>query len=313
MKTEKIVWGLTLVFVGAVLLLDNFGIIDFYWSSVWHFWPLILILVGLNLVFGRTKNQGSGAAITTIIITCFILGFVGYMGLTRTRVNYWSWSDNGDKQKENHSKTTVQLFSETYTPGTKRAKLYIYGGATSYEIKDTTDLLFNADVKQSFGNYTLSKTSRDSVDVLRFKMQGKKSDWHMDEIDANRATIQLNTRPVWDIYLEMGAGTTDFDLSAHKIAQLEIKGGAAEFKVKLGQPTDKTTVIIETGVAEVELAVPRDAACLIRVNTGLSNKNFNGFEKQADGTYTTPGYQSASRKIVIYLKGGLSDFEVNRY
>lgn len=312
MKTEKIVWGLTLVFVGTILLLDNFGIINFYWRSVWHFWPLILVLVGLNLVFGAKKSTPTGT-LAMILVTCLVLGFVAYVGITRTSLNHWNWSADNDHPKENHSESTVQLFSETYTPGTKRAKLYIYGGATNYEIKDTTDLLFNASVKQSFGQYTLSKTSSDSIDVLRFKMQGKKSNWNMDEVDANRAAIQLNTRPVWDIHLEMGAGKADFDLSAHQIAQLGIKGGAAGFKLKMGEPLDKTMVIVETGIAEVEIAVPSNAACLIRVNTGLSNKYFNGFEKQADGTYTTPGYQLASRKMIIYLKGGLSDFEVKRY
>ncbi|MCL0038665.1 DUF5668 domain-containing protein [Dehalococcoidia bacterium] len=50
------IWGIILVFVGVVLLLQNFNILPWgLWAMLWRFWPVILIIIGLNIVVGRHK------------------------------------------------------------------------------------------------------------------------------------------------------------------------------------------------------------------------------------------------------------------
>ncbi|MFM6976810.1 MAG: LiaI-LiaF-like domain-containing protein [Sphingobacteriaceae bacterium] len=316
MKTEKMVWGITLVFIGTIFLLDNFGLIDFYWRSAGHFWPLILILIGLNLVFGRSKNSRTGA-LTMVLITCLILSFIAFVGISHhaNRADGWAWFDdqNGDEEEVDTLTDAPTFFSESYNPAIAKAELHIEGGGTEYTLGDSTQKLFEAEVDRSFGRYNLSKISRDSVEVLNFKMNGKKKHWNFDKMDGNSAVLRLNPHPIWDIELAMGAGKANFDLSAYKVAQLQLKGGAAAFDVKLGLPLQQTNVKVETGMAKIELAVPQQAACIIRVESGLSSKDFEGFTKQSDGSYTTPNFTASKSKIIINLKGGLSDFEVSRY
>ncbi|MCL0092140.1 DUF5668 domain-containing protein [Dehalococcoidia bacterium] len=49
------IWGIILVFVGVVLLLQNFNILPWgLWAMLWQFWPVILIIIGLNII-GRHK------------------------------------------------------------------------------------------------------------------------------------------------------------------------------------------------------------------------------------------------------------------
>lgn len=310
MKSEKIVWGLTLVFVGSILLLDNFGVIDFYWRSLWHFWPLILILVGLNMVFAYAKNTAAGKA-GIILLTCVILAFIGYMGINREQSVDIFMGDT--EYEEPIGVGEVSNFSEAYRAGIERAELNIKGGATQYQLNETSEQLFEAEVKRSFGQYSLEKISRDSVEVLNFRMNSKNKDLQLDELDANKVDLRLNPNPIWDINIELGAGETDFDLSAFKVARLRIKGGAAAFDVKLGMPVNQTEVEVKAGMAEVKLSVPEDAGCQIVVAGGLTGKDFEGFTKQADGSYTTANFNSSAKKIIIQMKGGLSDFEVSRY
>lgn len=310
MKSEKIVWGLTLVFVGSILLLDNFGVIDFYWRSLWHFWPLILILVGLNMVFAYVKNTAVAKA-AIVLLTCLILAFIGYMGINREQSGDIFIGDSA--QEDPIGVGEVSYFSEAYRNGIERAELNIQGGATQYQLKESSEQLFEAEVKRSFGQYSLEKISRDSVEVLNFRMKSKNKDLQLDELDANKVDLRLNPNPIWDIHVELGAGETDFDLSAFKVASLHIKGGAAAFDVKLGMPVNQTEVEVKAGMAEVKLSVPEDAGCQIVVKGGLTGKDFEGFTKQADGSYTTANFNSAAKKIIIQMKGGLSDFEVSRY
>ena len=268
------------------------------------------------MLFSRLNN--STGSILSVAITLIALVFIGYQGTrpnTGTTGRSWRFdhNDNEKVSKNDAGWGTSNTFTEPFTSNIIRAELNVNGGATSYKLTDTTSNLFDAEVKQNFGDYTLEKTSKDSIEILNFRMRDRKGKWNMDEMDGNDVRIKLNSQPLWDINVEMGAGETDFDLSSYKVQNLTLKGGAASFHVTLPEPVATTNVKVETGVAEVVIKVPEASACRITVDTGLSAKDFSGFQKQADGSYQTAGYSASSKKIVINLKGGLSSFEVQRY
>ncbi len=314
MKTENIIWGLILVFIGSILLLDNFDVIDFYWRTVWRLWPLLLVIIGANIIFSGKHSQ-TGTVIS-IVITVVALGFIAYYG-TRPQPDSRGWWPNVnidiDNKKDKAFKSNAS-FSEPFESRIQQAELNIAGGATVYELEDTTANLFDAEVDQSWGNYSLEKVSKDSIEVLNFRMKNHNKKWNFDsDTKANEVRLRLNKKPVWDINVETGAGETNFDLTPFKVRNLKFKGGAASFEVKLGEPVTITDVVAETGVAEIKISVPSTAGCKIKVESGLSSKDFEGFTQQADGSYITSNYNSSAKKINISLKGGLSDFEVNRY
>lgn len=310
MKTERIVWGLILIFTGSIFLLENFNQIDFYWSSVWRFWPVIFILIGANMLLSRFGNK-SAAPYIIGLITIITLGFIAYQG-TRPD-NGISWLNfkndiNEDPDEWNNSTT----FTETYD-GSENAQLNIQGGATSFRLTDTTSNLFEASIMRQIGRFTLNKSVIDSIEVLNFKMRGGKQSWNLDKMENNKTLIQMNNRPVWDIKIEMGVGEAIFDLSNYKVKKLVFEGGAATFEAKLGSQFPLTEVVVETGVANTEIKVPESSGCRIEVDSGLSSKDFIGFIEQSDGTYETSNYGTAANKINISLKGGLSSFEVTKY
>lgn len=310
MKTERIVWGLILIFTGSIFLLENFNQIDFYWSSVWRFWPVIFILIGANMLLSRFGNK-SAAPYIIGLITIITLGLIAYQG-TRPD-NGISWLNfkndiNEDPDEWNNSTT----FTETYD-GSENAQLNIQGGATSFRLTDTTSNLFEASIMRQIGRFTLNKSVIDSIEVLNFKMRGGKQSWNLDKMENNKTLIQMNNRPVWDIKIEMGVGEAIFDLSNYKVKKLVFEGGAATFEAKLGSQFPLTEVVVETGVANTEIKVPESSGCRIEVDSGLSSKDFIGFIEQSDGTYETSNYGTAANKINISLKGGLSSFEVTKY
>lgn len=317
MKAEKVIWGLILVFIGGVFLLNNFGVIDFYWRSVWRFWPLIFIVIGANMMFSRFNNQ-TGTILVALVTVC-ALTFIGYQG-SRPYNHRSSWfryefdDDSNDNHKKNKNEwSATNNFTEAFIPNTQKAELTINGGATSYELKDTTSNLFDAEADQRFGNYILEKVSRDSMEILTFKMQDGKRKLNIDAMDGNEAKIRLNTKPSWDINVKVGAGEVDFDLTPFKINNLQLQGGAASFDIKLPMPQTISNITVDTGVAEVKIQIPSAAECRIKVDSGFSSRDFDGFTKQTDGTFTTPNYNKSAKKINISLRGGFSSFEVDRY
>ena len=308
MKTGKIVWGMFLIFLGLVFLLDNLAIINFYWGSVWRFWPVIFILIGMNILLSRLENKNLVATLVALI-TFLVLGVVGYKGLQPSQSS-WIIFNNDDNDNDTLAYNRAN-FIEPYQ-GSERVELNLSGAATSFRLSESTTNLFEADVNQRFGKYTLKKSKSDSLEVLNFKMRDDKRIIH-DDWDANKSIIYLNSLPIWDINLEMGAGEVRFDLTPFKVNSLNFKGGAASFEAEIGTKQPLTNVSVEAGLASVKIIVPSESGCKIDVDSGLSSKDFIGFNKMSDGSYETSNYNTAKNRININFEGAVSSFEVIRY
>ena len=50
MRTNRIFWGLVIVLLGSLLLLQTLGILS--WSAWTYFWPIFLILLGAWFILG---------------------------------------------------------------------------------------------------------------------------------------------------------------------------------------------------------------------------------------------------------------------
>ena len=42
-----IFWGIVLILLGGLLILDHAGVFDI---EIWEFWPVVLILIGLSII-----------------------------------------------------------------------------------------------------------------------------------------------------------------------------------------------------------------------------------------------------------------------
>lgn len=329
MRNDKLIPGAILACIGAILLLNNFDVIDFHWMNILHLWPIFLIMGGVNLVFAGNRSPLATVIKLSVVIACFALLVFGHFG---ERYNFWPGvynyhynNDNDDDDDNDDSDTTStdsstvkpegnNTFNKDYSADDKLVRVNINGGGTTYTLNDTTSKLFTAETKEFYGRYEFNATKEDSVTVLNLHMKNNKG-WHFDSDDnkSNEAIIKLNPNPVYEFNVETGATKLDFDLTKFKVKSVTLKGGAASFNVKLGNPLETTNVEVSTGVSEVNFSIPKGAACSIRTNSGLSSNEFEGFNKKENNLYETAGFDAAKNKIYIHMSGGISDFKVNRY
>ncbi|MDB5153205.1 MAG: hypothetical protein JWR54_1956 [Mucilaginibacter sp.] len=328
MRNDKLIPGMILVMIGAIFLLNNFGYINFHWSNLFHLWPIFLVIAGVNLVFANNRSAWATILKISVVVAGFALLIFGNFG---DRYRWW-WphhsyrynnDDNNDAGDEsdnddNMGKITKvegnSTFTEPYNATARVARLNISGGGATYNLHDTTGQLFTANTKEFFGKYQYDHQQQDSVYVMNFSMKDNKNghfNWGSDK--SNIADLKLNVNPEWEINVQTGASKIDFDLSKYKLRSLVLKGGAASFSVKVGQPLATTNLQVSTGVSEVTIEIPQNAACRIETDSGLSSTSFEGFTKKDDGHYETTGFDAAKNKIYIHMSGGISDFKVRRY
>jgi len=50
MKFRNIFWGVILILIGVLFILQNLNIVDFEWVSLWRLWPVILVLWGVSIL-----------------------------------------------------------------------------------------------------------------------------------------------------------------------------------------------------------------------------------------------------------------------
>jgi len=94
---------------------------------------------------------------------------------------------------------------------------------------------------------------------------------------------------------------------------LSLKGGAGQYVVRLGKPLVATNITVSTGASEMTIEIPKNAACQIENDSGLSSIEFDDFDKKEEGKYQTAGFNAAKNKIFIHFSGGVSDFKVHKY
>ncbi len=339
MRREKITPGVILVLIGAVVLLRNFVYLHFHWSNILHLWPIFLVIGGVNLIFANNRSiWATVVKLTVVIVGLGLLLFGDFGSRYRFPVFYFNghhhykddndddmdMSDDNDNDDDSDSSMHIgdvvkvdgnSFYHTPFTTGTKAARLNLSGGGTTYSLSDTTNNLFAANVKEFSGRYTLKTRTEDSVSVVDFNMNNEhRRSFTWGDNKANTATLKLNPNPLWDVNIKAGATSLDFDLAKFKVRSLVLSGGAASFSIKLGQPVaDNTKVTVSSGVSDITVSVPKDAACMITSSTGLSSNNFEGFNGDGNNVYKTEGFDSAKNKIYITISGGLSDFKVRRY
>jgi hypothetical protein len=57
-SSGSVFWGVVLIAIGALSILANFDVIT--WETLWNFWPVAVIVIGLKLVFDSIVRARNG-------------------------------------------------------------------------------------------------------------------------------------------------------------------------------------------------------------------------------------------------------------
>ncbi|MCE6990340.1 LiaF transmembrane domain-containing protein [Dyadobacter sp. CY323] len=346
MKNSRgIVWGGLLIIFGVIWLLRSLGLVFVQWDEVLPYWPVLLILAGVLLLAGATTRVASGGVVALLITLAVFGGIVNRTNRAfDNRMGDWNfdWDDDDDhnfgfhnyhnednggdhdenkdedyeKQhwRRNDGKAINGSYKYDMEDFIQKANFHLEGGAGSFTLNGNTQKLFEASTKSNIVGF-LSNTSINKLDnsaTVNLKMEEGNVKIKKGEI-SNQAKIQLNEKPVWNIDLGIGAGKGDFDFSNYKVEKLKVSTGVADMDIKMGDKMVLSNVDIEAGVASVTLEIPKSVGCEMHVDGALNAKNFDDLDKVSNGVYHSPGFDSASKKIIIHFEGGLTSINIKRY
>ncbi len=308
MKSKHFFWGALFISLGVLILLNNFYYLNFGWSDLWKFWPVVLVLLGLTIVVKNIYFKGVLATGSGILLAFVI--FATFKASTDIFTDNFDW-DSRDFNISINNSDNIREYHDTYNSAIKEARFHFESGAGTFVIRNSTPDLISAKSSGIDYDFSVNKNLDDHRADILFSAQEHHFRFRHGRL-RNKAEVSLNTNPVWDLDLEVGAAATDFDLHQYKTRKVNVSMGAASLKLKLGANVDVSNVSIDGGASSIDVYVPESAGCDIRTDISLSSKSFDGFNKMSDDHYQTSNFDSAKNKIYLNITTGVSSVRVMR-
>jgi hypothetical protein len=310
MKYRHLFWGVLLIAIGMLFVLNNLGVISFSWYSVWRLWPLILIIWGISILPMRDTVKFS-VLIIVLVGTFFVIN-----RLPRERPfflhfhhhgddNSWEWDDESSSGNYRDQSFTVQ--ADTLCT---RGILNLEAAAGNFSMEGTTREFLEFSKKGAIGNYELTTKDNNGAKDISIHMQEGKVH---GSFHKNKVEIRLNPDPSWNLLMDVGAADLTFDLSDYKIDTVTIDAGASSMDIKVGDKNPVTVMTFDAGASSINVKVPKTSGCQITSESFLVSKDFKGFTKKEDHVYQTENFASAQKKIYITIQTAVSSIDVERY
>lgn len=330
-NTNNIFLGVILILLGglALGLVNDWFSFDISMRQIARFWPLLIILAGIAVMLDSRRSLLNS---TSVLLVALAIPFGIYNCTTNTfkkvedrisskgfdfdvDINDEDSNFSYEEGNDSSSAANHQTYKVDKTAGVKSAELNIGGGAAQFLLEQAgPDQLFAADTRLAgVSGFTLHEETSGTHQKVSFKMKSQKNIRLNDKGLSRKVTLKLNTEPVWNIDMEIGAGDLKYDLTPYKVEKINLETGASNIDLKLGDLMTESTVKIESGVANIHIEVPEGVGCEIKMGGALNAKNFTGFTKIKSGLYRTEGFDSAVKKIYIDTDSGMSNFTVRRY
>lgn len=303
---NKITSGIWFVFIGLILLLHNMNLIDFNFWAMIKYWPLLIIIVGVNLIV-QQKTYGNYIKIVSNIL---VLTGLTYIGLTDKSPNWMDYVHIRTQALSDTDSTYSSQINLPYDSLVQEASIKFNAGGGSLEMKaDSADQLFSAESPDKSMGIHLEQHEKDgkkqfTLDIMP-ESKSKKS---------NHTLVQLHPNILWDLDLNYGAAYINCDFSTLRLRNLTVNSAASNINMHLDSPRSGVSKIdINTGASTIQLQIPKEAAMRIKYTSALSSTKLEGFEFEEEGMAKTADFDQAHNKYDLELNGAVNDIKISRY
>lgn len=251
-------WPIMLVGVGVVWLLVNLGFIaPFNISILLQLWPLLLIVLGLDILFGRRY-----AWIGSLFGLLAVAGVVAFLILA----------------PKTGMETVSQVKTETFTAPVGQASSVNYNFETASEPVDIYALgnsanLIDANIShQGTMGFVVSGSTTKTIHLFE---NNSTTDWFTWNLSFNHLkwNIGLNSEIPSNLILDGGSGSINADLSGIQLETLtaDLGSGSSNFTL----PEMKTAVVasFDSGSGSVNVTLPVKTDVTLRLQSGSGSVN----------------------------------------
>src|SRR5215472_5920706 len=250
-------WPAVLILAGIIALLVNTGQVSIERVGLLlSLWPLILIVIGLELIVRRTVAGPPGDVAAAAIVIVAVIGATVYVAASP-------------------NPSSTHAFDATApSGGFQEATAEINVGAASIEITGATEAneLYRAHIEYSGQQPRVHFD--EASHTLRIDQQDNGFNFFQNRKFA--LTLALNSNVAWAITENSGAATITNNLAHVHVSSLNLNTGASKDDITLGQPSGTVHVEVDGGALTVHIHRPGGVAAALDVSGGALNVNADG-------------------------------------
>jgi hypothetical protein len=257
---RSLFWPILLIGVGVIWLLGNLGWIPTpSLRMLLRLWPLILIVIGLDIMFGRRSpiiGGLIGLGAVALVIALLLLG---------PSIGLEALEPSGELQ--------TLTFSESLGSATSaRITLDLERYPTSVEALSASDLLIDAELDTYTDvDFSARGTREKSVTIEPVEDYSFDFDWTDWDTVGTRWEIGLSPDVPIDLMVDIGSGSATLDLMFLELTDLEIDGGSGSVDLTLPESSSQYSANIDGGSGDFEIEFESGAEVRAVMDVGSGN------------------------------------------
>jgi Domain of unknown function (DUF5668) len=270
-------WPALLILAGIFALLVNVGQIpvERVFQAV-NLWPLILVVIGLELIIRRVMHGVTGDVAAAVVVLLAILGAATYVAAAPNPTSTHTLDASG----------TLGDF--------ENASVEISAGAATVSISSSSEIrtdLYEAHISYS-GNKPEVKFDSES---RKLTISQRDSNFLVFQSRRFELDLRINPKVTWAVEMNTGATTSTLDFSQVQLKSLSLNSGAAKDEITLGVAKAIVPVEIDGGALTVRIHRPQGTEASVDVSGGAVSLNADGQGMHGIGhqSYKTPGINRA--------------------
>lgn len=309
MKVSSIRWGIIWIGIGLLFLAINFGVLDsLVFPALFSLWPVILIAIGVELIFRKTRFYFLALLSPLLIAAAFIFAAVyagGYSWSFSEFWKDWSWTYEGDRQ-----------FTEQISIGADvdTIRLEIDTGDSDLDLNPSPDMIFSVNTNYYKVSPIISHRKEGNVVYLEYRYRENRK----GSIFNIKNRHICNEIGIFDgawLFAEIETETDypELDFSEFRLGELTLSLKARESRIRFGESIGDADIEIKGRSERLVLWLPRNFGMELLMDDPDIKRldNIKGFYRFPDGL-RTENYQDVDRRGTITIDAIIKNIDIRR-
>lgn len=299
-RRGSITGAMILIALGVVFLIANLRPGIDAWSIVFHYWPLILIFIGVGKIFDSLifrdadsttgADHVSGASIAFVVLIA-IFGFA-----------LWRGHERHDRLHDTHAVELQGAKTVSANVDMSAGQLTLTGG-------DSRLLDADFDYREEEGKPLVDYTV--SGDHGQLDINQEKENFHFGSTH-NTWNLHFGGAEPLDLKVSIGAGQSDLQLRDLNVTRLEVHIGAGQMTLDLSGPRKSNlNADIEGGVGSATIRLPKDVGVRVHASGGIGSVSTDGLTRDGDA-YVNAVYGKTPATVELTVQGGVGEIVLSQ-
>lgn len=286
-----LIWGIILLFLGIVFLLQALDVLPWgVWGTLWRFWPVLIIIIGLNILLSRYNPWVVSAVIFTLLWACMGIAF---------------WQYEPPAVTKSYSEPLADLerasIAINFDGGSLSLGSLAYDSSNLVEVASKSkggDGGIEADFHRQNGEGSLHLSSKG---VNRVFWSGPLVDW--EAMFTQNIPLTL--------HIKSAASSISLDLSKLLSSEVLVELNAGNCKVTTPSSAGTTYIKIDANVSNIEVTIPTGVAAKIQLDTNVTNIDVDRSRfPQSGDYYMSEDFVTSGKQVELKIKCNVGSVQV---